>query len=206
MAFHLSGDSKYPIGMGGLTDCTKRSRGAGHERSSRRADSTAQRDCIVDLDLEGAITHSLARCGHDSVGLPVLGPFGADVVDDPSVGLPGAHHAPGDQGEGDAVECRAEVGRRGGCGSGGPVFHGPTLSSVTVPPVGDIFDFESLLPEMILALGLALLIGNGLAWWKHRKGETPKGIEEASYRPARVVFLSVVGVLLTTWGAVTLLT
>ena len=73
-------------------------------------------------------------------------------------------------------------------------------------PVGDIFDFESLLPEMILALGLALLIGNGLAWRKHRKGETPGGIENPQYRPGRVVFLSVVGLLLTVWGAVTLIT
>jgi hypothetical protein len=72
--------------------------------------------------------------------------------------------------------------------------------------VGDLFDFENLLPELILALGLALLIGNGLAWWKHRRGETPEGIEEAQYRPGRVLFLSVVGAVLTVWGAVTLFT
>jgi hypothetical protein len=75
-----------------------------------------------------------------------------------------------------------------------------------VPSVGDLFDFENLLPELILALGLALLIGNGLAWWKHRRGETPEGIEEAQYRPGRVLFLSVVGAVLTVWGAVTLFT
>jgi hypothetical protein len=72
--------------------------------------------------------------------------------------------------------------------------------------VGDLFDFENLLPELILAVGLALLIGNGLAWWKHRRGETPKGIEQAQYRPGRVAFLSAVGVVLTIWGAVTLFT
>ncbi|MGD2059674.1 MAG: hypothetical protein PVF87_02295 [Acidimicrobiia bacterium] len=72
--------------------------------------------------------------------------------------------------------------------------------------MGDLFDFENLLPELILAVGLALLIGNGLAWWKHRRGETPKGIEQAQYRPGRVAFLSAVGVVLTIWGAVTLFT
>ena len=75
-----------------------------------------------------------------------------------------------------------------------------------MPPVGDIFDFENLLPEMILALGLALVIGNSLAWWKNRKGETPEGVEDALYRPGRVLFLMVVGALLTVWGSVTLLT
>jgi hypothetical protein len=70
----------------------------------------------------------------------------------------------------------------------------------------DLLDFENLLPQLILALGLALLIGNGRAWWKHRHGEAPKGVEDAQYRPGRVAFLSFVGALLTVWGAVTLFT
>ena len=69
----------------------------------------------------------------------------------------------------------------------------------------DFLDFENLLPELILALGLALLLGNGAAWWKHRRGEAPSGVEDARYRSGRVIFLSLVGLLLTVWGAVTLL-
>lgn len=72
--------------------------------------------------------------------------------------------------------------------------------------MGDIFDFENLFPQLVLALGLALLVGNGLAWWKHRRGEAPEGIEDARFRPGRVVFLSVVGLLLSIWGAVTVFT
>ena len=81
-----------------------------------------------------------------------------------------------------------------------------SLSGVTVPTVGDLLDFENLLPELIVGLGLALLIGNGLAWRKHSQGKTPKGVEDALYRPGRVAFLSFVGLVLTVWGAVTLLT
>ena len=75
-----------------------------------------------------------------------------------------------------------------------------------MPTIGDLLDFENLLPELILGLGLALLIGNGLAWRKHRQGKTPQSVEDAQYRPGRVVFLSSVGLILTVWGAVTLFT
>ncbi len=72
--------------------------------------------------------------------------------------------------------------------------------------MGDLFDIENLLPELVVGLGLALLVGNGLAWWKHRKGETPTGVDGAQYRAGRVAFLMVVGVVMTVWGTVSLLT
>lgn len=75
-----------------------------------------------------------------------------------------------------------------------------------MPTVGDLFDVENLLPELVLALGLALVVGNAFAWWKHRRGETPSGIEDARFRGGRVGFLLVVGMLLTVWGAITLFT
>ena len=83
--------------------------------------------------------------------------------------------------------------------------HPRRLFRVSVTEVGDIFDFENLLPELIVGLGLALLIGNGLAWWRHRQGRAPAGVENAEYRGGRVAFLLVVGALMTTWGAVSLL-
>jgi hypothetical protein len=75
-----------------------------------------------------------------------------------------------------------------------------------VTGVGDILDVENLLPELIVGLGLALIVGNGLAWWKHRQGKTPEGVDDPQYRAGRVAFLLVVGVLMTAWGAVSLFT
>jgi hypothetical protein len=86
------------------------------------------------------------------------------------------------------------------------VTHECRLFSVTViPGMGDLFDFNNLLPELVVGLGLALILGNGLAWWKHRHGETPKGVEDAQYRGGRVAFLSVIGLVMTVWGLVSVL-
>jgi hypothetical protein len=72
--------------------------------------------------------------------------------------------------------------------------------------MAELLDMDNLLPQLILGLGLALLVGNVLAWWRHRQGRTPPGIEGAVYRPGRVRFLVVVGLIMTVWGAVSLLT
>ncbi len=72
--------------------------------------------------------------------------------------------------------------------------------------MAEFLDIQNLLPELILGLGLALLVGNGIAWWRHRQGKVPEGVEEAQYRPGRVRFLLIVGMIMTVWGAVSLLT
>ena len=69
----------------------------------------------------------------------------------------------------------------------------------------DILGIDTLFAEMVTGLGLALLVGNLLAWRKHRRGEHPKGIE-GEFRQGRVVFLLTIGFLMTLWGVASLLT
>ncbi|HKX74873.1 MAG TPA: hypothetical protein VJR05_05730 [Acidimicrobiia bacterium] len=69
----------------------------------------------------------------------------------------------------------------------------------------DILGLDSLFAELVTGLGLALLIGNGFAWWKHRRGERPSGVE-GEFRPGRVGFLLVVGVILSLWGVASIVT
>lgn len=64
----------------------------------------------------------------------------------------------------------------------------------------EILGLDDIFAEMVLGLGLAILIGNGLALYKNRRGERPKGVE-GEFRSGRVYFLMVVGVLMTIWGA-----
>lgn len=65
----------------------------------------------------------------------------------------------------------------------------------------ELLGFDSLFAEMILGIGLALVLGNGFAWWKHARGERPAEAD-GEFRRGRVAFLMVVGVVMTAWGAV----
>lgn len=58
---------------------------------------------------------------------------------------------------------------------------------------------DALFAELTLGIGLAILVGNTLAIVKHRRGETPDGTE-GTFRPGRVGFLLVVGVVMAAWG------
>lgn len=71
----------------------------------------------------------------------------------------------------------------------------------------EILGFDSLFAELIFAIGLALLLGNAFAYYQYRKGQRPDKIEaDAPFNAGRVVFLSVVGVLMTAWGGVSIFT
>ncbi|CAN5898914.1 hypothetical protein BH23ACT5_BH23ACT5_10450 [soil metagenome] len=67
--------------------------------------------------------------------------------------------------------------------------------------MSDILGLDAIFAQLVLGLGLALIVGNGLAWHKQRRGERPAGAE-GEFRAGRVVFLMVIGVLMTVWGAV----
>jgi hypothetical protein len=67
----------------------------------------------------------------------------------------------------------------------------------------DIFDLNRLLVLMLLAIGLALVAGNGFAIIQTRRGVKPKD-EEGEFRPARAWWLLAVGVLMTVWGLASL--
>lgn len=67
----------------------------------------------------------------------------------------------------------------------------------------DIFDLDRLLVLMLLAIGLAMIAGNGFAIIQARRGKTPKG-EEGDFRPGRAWWLLAVGVVMMVWGLASL--
>ena len=65
--------------------------------------------------------------------------------------------------------------------------------------MADILGLDSLLAQLMTAMGLAMVFGNGFAMWKHSRGEGPKGFRGV-YRPGRARFLMVVGLVISVWG------
>lgn len=69
----------------------------------------------------------------------------------------------------------------------------------------DVLGLDSLFAEMILAVGLALVLGNAYAYYQHRRGERPEDVDDsASFNTGRVLFLSMIGILMTAWGGVSI--
>ena len=67
----------------------------------------------------------------------------------------------------------------------------------------DIFDFDNLFKQMVLALGAALVLGNGYAIYQNRRGVKPKGAT-GEFRAARAWWLLGVGLVIGTWGLASL--
>ena len=65
--------------------------------------------------------------------------------------------------------------------------------------MADIFGFDTLLAQIMVALGSAMVAGNGFAMWKNARGDGPKGFEGV-FRPGRARFLLVVGIVIAVWG------
>ena len=65
--------------------------------------------------------------------------------------------------------------------------------------MADFLGLDILLAQMMLAIGLAMVAGNGFAMWKNSRGEAPKEAKGA-YRPGRVRFLLAIGILISVWG------
>ncbi len=59
---------------------------------------------------------------------------------------------------------------------------------------------DTLFAELTLGLGLALMVGNGYAWYKASRGERPEEIQ-GEFRKGRVVFLMGIGLIMAVWGA-----
>ena len=68
----------------------------------------------------------------------------------------------------------------------------------------EILDLNSLLAQLILGLGAALLIGNLYALFMDRRGVKPKNAQ-GDLRVGRAWFLAGVGLVIAAWGLASLL-
>ena len=69
----------------------------------------------------------------------------------------------------------------------------------------ELLGLDDLLAQMILAVGAAMVIGNGFAIIQHRRGKHPKGAS-GEFRAGRATWLLAVGLLITLWGFGSLVT
>jgi hypothetical protein len=74
----------------------------------------------------------------------------------------------------------------------------------TFSEMEQILDLSLLIKQIALALGLAMIIGNGYAIIQHKRGKSPKG-ESGEFRAGRAYWLLAVGLLIAIWGGVSLL-
>jgi hypothetical protein len=71
--------------------------------------------------------------------------------------------------------------------------------------ITELLGLDDLLAQFILAVGAAMVLGNGFAIFQHHKGRHPSG-EDGDFRTVRAWWLLGVGLLITVWGIGSLLT
>ena len=69
--------------------------------------------------------------------------------------------------------------------------------------ITDALGLDDLLAQFVLALGAAMVLGNGAAIWMHRTGRTPKKAE-GEFRAVRAWWLLGVGAVILVWGIASL--
>jgi len=77
------------------------------------------------------------------------------------------------------------------------------VSAVNGTDIAEILDLDQLLVLMVLAIGVAMVAGNGFAIFQHHRGRKPEG-EQGEFRAGRAYWLLAVGLIMTLWGAVSL--
>lgn len=80
--------------------------------------------------------------------------------------------------------------------------------ATSVSPMENITDalgLDDLLAWLILAVGGAMVLGNGAAIWMDRQGKTPEKAD-GEFRPARAWWLFGVGAFIAAWGIGSLVT
>ncbi len=71
--------------------------------------------------------------------------------------------------------------------------------------ITELLGLDDLLSQFILAVGAALVLGNGYAIYQHSRGKTPADAQGA-FRAGRAWWLLGVGVLIAVWGVASLVT
>lgn len=70
--------------------------------------------------------------------------------------------------------------------------------------ITELLGLDDLLAQMILAVGAAMVIGNGFAIFQHARGKDAERATE--FRAGRAWWFVAVGLLITLWGVASLLT
>ena len=67
----------------------------------------------------------------------------------------------------------------------------------------EVLGLDSLLAQLVLAIGAAMILGNGFAIYQNKQGKMPKDAE-GEFRASLAWWLLSVGVVIALWGLVSL--